>query len=457
MNEKLKMTIETNKHGNYNLLRPLFVVTKNTLTGGVTAMPKKNNNRQIEKRQRITEKTLIVGMDIGREYNAVCLMNKQGVVLGKYPKIYNSHRGFDYFHNIVERTKKTYGFADCLIGMEPTGTYWRKIAFFAMEIGYEVRFIRTTALKHQRELDESSPSKNDIRDAYTIANLTREGKYLDTIIEDGIFRQLRTLAHTRERIQRFATGVKHALRGVIEDYFPELINMFWSMSSSGLWALLDRCPFPEDVLKMDMDELTEIIAQSTRKKNSASKKAYEVYESAKKSIGLKNIGEADRIRIKTYLADIRHSRVQLKEIELKMKSLLEDIPYAHHILSIPGIGILTCSVFLGELGNPYNFEDPRQIVKYAGYDPKENDSGQKRIRRIISKKGRWLLRKYLYFMAMRVVHRCTYFKTYYDNKKKTMSKKQALCAVVIKLIKVIFALLRDRRMYEEQYCLKKAA
>jgi transposase len=43
------------------------------------------------------------------------------------------------------KTKKKHKLTDVLIGMEPTGHYWRKIAFFAKEKGYEVRFVRTTA------------------------------------------------------------------------------------------------------------------------------------------------------------------------------------------------------------------------------------------------------------------------------------------------------------------------
>jgi len=452
------MNIERKEHGNYNLLRIIFAVNKNTLTGGVKAMHKKNDNRQVEKRQRITDKTLVVGMDIGCEFNAVCLMDKEGTVLGRYPKIYNSRKGFDYFHTVVETTKKKYGFTDVLIGMEPTGNYWRKIAYFAMDKQCEVRFIRTTALKHQRELDESSSAKSDMRDAYTIANIVREGKYIDTVIEDGTFRQLRTLAHTRERIQRYNTGSKHALKGVLEDYFPELKGIFWSMKAKGLWALLEKCPFPEDVLNISPDMLTEIIAKSTKRKVKACEKAQQIYEAAKQSVGLKHIGEADRHRVETYLSEIRHSEAQLKEIELKMKALLIRLPFAEHILSIPGVGVLTCGVFLGELGNPCYFTNPKQIVKYAGYDPQEHDSGQKTGRRIISKKGRWLLRKYLYFMAMRAVHRSPFFKEYYENKQKTMKKKEALCAVAIKLIKVIFALLRDKRIFtEKQSCLALAA
>jgi transposase len=443
------MNQETKEHGNCSLLGIILVGNKKTLTGGVIAMHTKNYNRQVEKRQRIGEATLVIGMDIGCEFNAMCLMGKGGTALGRYPKVYNSRKGFDYFHAIIEAMKKKYGFTDVLIGMEPTGHYWRKIAFFAMDKGYEVRFIRTTALKHQRELDESSSAKNDIRDAYTIANIVREGKYIDTVIEDGIFRQLRTLAHTRERIQRVNTGSKHALKGVLEDYFPELKYIFWSMKAKGLWALLDRCPFPEDVLAITPDMLTEIIATSTRRKAKAHEKALKIYEAAQQSVGLKRIGHADRARVTTYLSEIRHSEAQLKEIELTIKELLKKLPFSDYLLSIPGIGVLTCGVFLGELGNPGNFKDPKQIVKYAGYDPQEYDSGQRTGRKIISKKGRWLLRKYLYFMAMRVVHRSPFFKGYYENKQKTMKKKEALCAVVIKLVKVIFALLRDKRMFTE--------
>ncbi len=122
----------------------------------------KDYNKQIAKRQKIKRTTLVVGMDIGNEFNAMCLMNKEGEVLDKYPRIYNSRKGFNYFSKIIETIKKKKGFKDVLIGMEPTGYYWRKIAYFAKDKGYEVRFVRTTALRHQRELDESSSAKSDL-------------------------------------------------------------------------------------------------------------------------------------------------------------------------------------------------------------------------------------------------------------------------------------------------------
>jgi transposase len=125
-------------------------------------------------------------------------------------------------------------------------------------------------------------------------------------------------------------------------------------------------------------------------------------------------------------------------------------------LSIPGVGPLSAAVFLGELGNPAYFHNARQIVKYAGYDPQERDSGSWVSRKFISKKGRWLMRKYLFFMSMRVVVLSKYFQDYYQRKLETKNRvgqqpkrKEILCAVAIKLIKVIFALLREQRMFDD--------
>jgi transposase len=62
---------------------------------------------------------------------------------------------------MITKTTRRHKLTDVLIGMELTGHYWRKIAFFAKGKGYEVRFVRTTAVKHQRELDESSSARSE--------------------------------------------------------------------------------------------------------------------------------------------------------------------------------------------------------------------------------------------------------------------------------------------------------
>jgi len=346
----------------------------------------------------------------------VAIMNKEGEVLGRYPKVYNSRKGFEYFVEVIEEVKTSNGFKGVLMGIEATGHYWRKIAYFAKERGYEVRFIRTTALKHQRGLDESSSAKTDMRDAVTIANITREGKYIDTVIEDGVFRQLRTLSKLRERVLRYSVGSQNTLGAVLDDYFPELKQIFCSMKTRSLWAILQKCPFPQDLLTVKVSTIAEILAKSSRRKQTAAQKAFALYEAAQESIGLKQVSVADRYRLKHCLEEVMRSEVLLKEIGEQMKSLLKQISCSQYLLSIPGVGVLSTAVFLGELGNPKHFSHPKQIIKYSGYDPQERDSGLRVGRKMISKKGRWLFRKTLFFMSMRVVQQCPFFKDYYRRK-----------------------------------------
>jgi hypothetical protein len=67
------------------------------------------------------------------------------------------------------------------------------------------------------------------------------------------------------------------------------------------------------------------------------------------------------------------------------------------------------------------------------------------------------MRKYLFFMSMRVVVLSKYFQNYYQRKLEIKNRvgqqpkrKEILCAVAIKLIKVIFALLKDKRMFDDR-------
>jgi transposase len=188
---------------------------------------------------------LVVGADVGNAFNAVGFMNKEGKVLGSYAKLYNNRGGFEQFVKMTEGLKKKHRLKDVFIGMEPTGHYWRKLAYFAKDKRYEVRFIRTTALKHHREIDESSSAKSDQRDALTIANITREGKYIDTVIEDGIMRQLRTLAKTRERLLRYSVSAKNALHAALDiislrciRYFSQWAHGAYGRSWSGVLFLM---------------------------------------------------------------------------------------------------------------------------------------------------------------------------------------------------------------------------
>ncbi len=168
------------------------------------------------------------------------------------------------------------------------------------------------------------------------------------------------------------------------------------MKAKGLWTLLETYPFPEDVRNAGLAAITALLEPTNEygEGSATREKAKQIYQAAAESVGLKTIGKADRVRLTICLEEIKRSDARRQRPGARRsRSSSKQIPLAEYILSLPGIGPVSCAVFLGELGNPDYFKNPRQIIKYAGYDPKENDSGSRVGRKIISKKGRWLLRK----------------------------------------------------------------
>ena len=127
------------------------------------------------------------------------------------------------------------------------------------------------------------------------------------------------------------------------------------------------------------------------------------------------------------------------------------------MLSISGVGPVTAGTFLGELGDPANFSNYKQIVKFMGIDPKENSSGKIQSMYKISKKGRYLMRTMIYYMTLRAIYRDEYFKKLYKKRleEKTifgrhLLKKQAVFAIAIKLVRVIFVMLQGKSLYNKQ-------
>ena len=146
-----------------------------------------------------------------------------------------------------------------------------------------------------------------------------------------MLRQLRTLSKARERLLRYSVSAKNSLHAALDDYFPELHEIFWSMGSRSLWVILDQCPFPHDVVLMKTSTLQEMIARSSRKKAGSARKAKALYEAAQKSIGVKQIGTADRYRVGMCLEEVTRTVLTLKDMDRQLKCMVKDIPSASSI------------------------------------------------------------------------------------------------------------------------------
>ena len=139
-----------------------------------------NCNTQNAKIASITEKTLIVGIEVGSETHYARVFDWRNYEYTKKPlELSNTEDGFRTFikswmEDIAQKHRKT----AVIPGMEPTGHYWFALGKFLQDNGLKPVHVNPHHVKKSKELDDNNPNKNDRKDPKTIVALVNEGSHI---------------------------------------------------------------------------------------------------------------------------------------------------------------------------------------------------------------------------------------------------------------------------------------
>jgi len=153
-----------------------------------------------------------------------------------------------------------------------------------------------------------------------------------------------------------------------------------------------------------------------------------------------------------YIEEAKMIEKQIKLTEEELEKQLKETGYYESLLSIPGIGKVSAASLIGEIGDINRFESYEQIRRYAGLNLVENSSGTHKGKTTISKRGRSLLRSILYRMAFTMVNKNKEIKELYKylttRKENQLKKKQAIIAVIGKILQIIYAVVTKNEEYK---------
>ena len=412
------------------------------------------SNTNLAKLAAIDPTTLIVGVDIAKGLHWARFTDYRGLELGEAIKITNDRQGFENILASIATTCKLKGLKKALVGMEPTGHYWKPLANYLGMHGLKVVMINPYHTKRAKELDDNSPTKSDRKDSLTIARLVRDGRYYEVYLPRDVYAELRVLSNTRFGLIKRQNALRNKVTAVMDEYFPEIKAVFKNpLTGKASLQILKSCPFPELILALGLEGVLAEIKKAV-KRSVGRKKACELVEAAKSSIGVNYGLTAAHLKVRQLIEELELLRQQLGQIEKAMSIALDETGYKDLILSIPGVGIVSAAIFLGEIGDPLRFEHPNQISRMAGYNLVENSSGQNQSRTVISKRGRKNLRSILYQMALTMVAGNSEMKELYQYLKKRpnnpLKKKQALVVISKKAATIIYNLVKKQARYEAE-------
>lgn len=382
-------------------------------------------------------------------------MDFRGIEHDRALKFKNSKGGFATILARIQEICKKENFAKAVVGMEPTGHYWKAFAnWLEKQDGIKVVLVNPYATKQAKELDDNSQTKSDKKDALTIAKLVKDGRYFELYLPHDVYAELRGLSTTRTGLNKRKNALKNTITAVMDEYFPEYEEVFrCPLSGKASRHILKTCPFPKFILELGEGRVTDEIKKAVRK-TVGRKKAVQLVKAAEESIGVDYGEEAARLKLRLMLEELELLEKQTEELEGQMADTLHQTDYADFLLSIKGIGVVTLAACLGELGDPTRFEAPQQMSRMAGYNLVEDSSGKNKSGTKISKRGRKNLRSVLYQMALVMVATNEEMKQLYHylktREKAPLRKMQALIVISKKILTLIHTLAKKKESYDPE-------
>lgn len=380
---------------------------------------------------------IYVGVDIAKTNHYASIVNHStGEVIENPFLVTNNKQGFDLLYSKIKDLDKE----NVLIGLESTAHYGNNFIFYFHEKQFKLGLInpiQTSTLRKTR----IRKVKNDKVDSLLICEALSLGYYNLLSNYDIELLEIKSLCRFRKDLKDKASGAKIQLDSFVDQVFPEL-NCFFknNLDIKTAHELLKLYQSPQDISKINLTKLSNLLIKSSRGKYDKNR-AIELKQLASRSVGINNSALCIQIKMTIELIELLES--QIKDIEKQVSEFIKKNDNV--ITSIPGIADTTAAIIISEIGDINRFNNPSQVLAFAGLDPSVKQSGTFNASSTrMSKRGSSLLRYALILAANNVQLNTKTFSNYY-NTKRAQGKLHynALGHCAGKLVRTIFYMLKN--------------
>ncbi|MCX4610217.1 IS110 family transposase [Streptomyces mirabilis] len=303
----------------------------------------------------------------------------------------------------------------------------------------------------------SGQGKSDLKDSYVIAEFARclRRQTVPVPAPPRVTRELTLILSHRNGLSVERTRTINRMRAMLTSIFPELERSFDFARSDGPLVLLSGYQTPAAIRRMGESRLTAWLAKrGVRKAATIAEKAVTAAKAQDSAIS----GEDLAAELVAELAQkITQMNVRLKELESKIKEIVSQHPQAPIVLSMPGFGELLAAELLAAIGDISRFPSAGRLAVASGMAPVSRDSGSNTgNRQRPTQYSRPLQRAFFLSsqsacLTVGTWERETYLRKYQGYTHDRGRHKKAVIAVARQRVSILWAMLRDGRLYEREY------
>jgi transposase len=244
--------------------------------------------------------------------------------------------------------------------------------------------------------------------------------------------------------------LKVAYRNTLDVVYPHFDQLYEDVYSDIAMAIIETNSHPDDILKKRVETLSKQLEKNTKHHhNYCIKEAQRIKAYALNVQSGVSLNDYEVSELAHYHEAIKAQMIEV-EIHLEhMIKLAKDVPLFKQLITIPGTGENLAARLIAEIGDILRFSNKRQLVAYAGIDPRVYQSGQVSGEHLhITKKGNKQLRTLLYLAVSSSLRskKPSVIRDFYNKKRQQtnpLSHKAALIACANKLLRIIYGMSRN--------------
>jgi len=408
------------------------------------------------------EQVLIVAIDAAKLHQKALICNYFGDIVAKPFFFSVSDSGMKLLYNKIDQAVAATQAVRLFLGVEATGHYYEDIVRDMAKRGYHVQIFNPYTTFEERA-SALSWCKTDDLDLVAIAHAIKSNKATENKLLDGLQRHLLVLTRARRSETRKRASLRTEIRALMDIIWREyqgyadhsngkarkikVFSDFWGKASL---FFIEYYPHPAEVLKLSEAGLRKLSIQHNLKlRKTTIQKLLHIAQQALSRDSLELRPELLLLKMK--LRDLRAFDAKIEALEQEIESLLLQTD-GQLLLTVPGVGVTTAAELYAEIGDVTQFSNANQLIKKAGTNPivKQTGGGPGSYRKI-SKQGNSHLRYVVYLAGRNLCLHNKDLKAFYERLKARGKHERAIfVAMGNKMLKVAFAMLRDRAPFQSQ-------
>ena len=372
---------------------------------------------------------IYIGIDISKYKHDCFICSDTGEVIVENLSFDNNLKGFQQFLDLL----KPYDNSNVHIGLEATGHYGLNLKLFLEKNNYTFMEFNPLLVKEFSKSLSLRKTKTDKADAIVICQKLMSVPYKPNSKLFYHKYSIKSLSRLRETLVKQRSKYMIQMTNTLDILFPEFKPFFSNRFSITSLYILKKYKTVSKISNMkDFNTLNKI----SRGRFSYAK-FIKLKDLAKNTIGESN--ELFEFQLQTILSLYEDINSKIDSIDKRISTIIKDLNPP--TLSIPGIGAISCASIISEFGDFSRFDNPSQMLSFAGLEPSLIESGTLSSKGKMVKRGSGYLRHTLMNVSMVVIANNH---TFYDYFHKKMNEgkpyRVALSHVCKKLIRVIFIL-----------------